>query len=356
MELNIISSDFWKNKKIFLTGNTGFKGSWTSMFLNYLGAKVYGFSLAPNTKPSLFNILNLNEVVQYQEGNINDYDLLNKNMVEVNPDIVIHMAAQPLVRASYIDPLETFRTNVIGTSNVLQSARFCESVKVILNVTTDKCYENKEDGKAFMESDTLGGHDPYSSSKACSELVTDSFRKSYFNNIGVGVATARAGNVIGGGDWSEDRLIPDVIRQVYENENLSIRNPKATRPWQHVFEPILGYLILIEKLYESNLEYSTSFNFGPEESNVLTVKQILDLAKEKNNLINYDIDVNEHAHEAELLMLDINKAKKHLSWRPKMSIDDTILATLSWYENYYQSNEIYEYSEQAVKKFIKGAS
>lgn len=353
MEINRINCSFWKNKKVFLTGNTGFKGSWTTMFLNYLGAKVYGFSLAPNTQPTLYKILDLNNVVKFQEGDINDYHLLKKSMIDADPDIVIHMAAQPLVRASYTAPLKTFNTNVIGTCNVLEAARFCKSVKAVLNITTDKCYENKEDGKAFKESDALGGHDPYSSSKACSELVTESFRKSYFNEMGVGIATARAGNVIGGGDWSDDRLIPDSVRQIYEGKNLRIRNPNAVRPWQHVFEPVLGYLLLIEKLYE-NVEYSTSFNFGPEESNVLTVQQILELTKLENNKLNYVIDSNEHAHEAKLLMLDINKAKNNLSWKPKMSIDETVSETISWYKNYYESCEMLKYSNKKVEKFIEG--
>jgi len=354
MGLNLINNNFWKNKKIFLTGNTGFKGSWMTMFLNHLGAEIYGFSLAPHTKPSLFDVLNLDKIAHSKQGDINNYSELKNSMVEADPEIIIHMAAQPLVRKSYTYPLETFNTNIVGTANVLDAARSCKSVKAILNITTDKCYENNEDGRTFKETDALGGHDPYSNSKACSELVTDSYRKSYFENVSVGIATARAGNVIGGGDWSEDRLIPDVIRQIYEGHKLKIRNPNAIRPWQHVFEPILGYLILIEKLYENCKEHSTSYNFGPEETNVLTVKQILDLAKKSLNQVDYEIDQNNDMHEAKLLMLDIKKAKQKLSWKPKMSMDKTLFSTLSWYSSYYESKAIFDYSKEAVEEFING--
>ena len=345
----------YKGKKIFITGNTGFKGSWMSCWLQKLGAEVAGYSLPPNTVPNHFNLLNSDYKTFFED--VRDLETLSKAMSEFKPDIVFHLAAQPLVRYSYQNPVETYSTNVMGTINVMEVARFCDSVKAIVVVTTDKCYENVEQNKGYVETDRMGGFDPYSSSKGCAELAVSSYRNSFFNlkdysnKHQILLASARAGNVIGGGDWSLDRLIPDVIKSAIKNEKTSIRYPKATRPWQHVLEPISGYLMLGEHLLNGEKDFAGAWNFGPEEDDVLSVVEVLDIAKNIWDKIDYLVDKkNKHFHEAGLLSLNNNKAKSSLGWTPKWSNEISIKNTIEWYKEYYHSNQII--TENQLNQYI----
>jgi CDP-glucose 4,6-dehydratase len=340
MNLNI-----YKGKKVFLTGHTGFKGSWMAYWLQYLGAEVVGYSLQPNTKPNHFELLELEMDSHF--NNICDLEKLQKAIIVSNPDIIFHLAAQPLVRYSYQHPIETFQTNVIGTANVLEAARNCESVKAIIVITTDKCYENLEQHKGYVETDKMGGFDPYSSSKGCAELVVNSYRNSFFNLKDFNtkhqtlLASARAGNVIGGGDWSLDRLIPDLIKGALIGKNTLIRYPKSTRPWQHVLDPIFGYLMLGEKLLNSKIDFASAWNFGPEENEILSVEQVLEFSKNIWNKINFEFEsVNKHPHEAGLLSLNIDKAKNILGWSPNWNNVKSITKTIEWYKEFYTSKKL----------------
>lgn len=325
---------FWKNKKIFLTGHTGFKGSWMSLWLLKAGAQLTGYSLGLPTKPSLFEELDIAKDMKSIFADIRDLEKVKKSVIEIKPDIVIHMAAQPLVRYSYQEPVETYMTNVMGTVNLFEAVRASGNVKAILNVTSDKCYENQEREAGYKEFDPMGGYDPYSSSKGCAELVTSAYRKSFFEREGVGLASGRAGNVIGGGDWASDRLVPDIVRSVLNNEKLIIRNPKATRPWQHVLEPVGGYLHLTEKLYLGGKSYAEGFNFGPAKSDHCDVENIiLKMNKHWNNKINYEIvKSDKKLHEAHLLSLDCLKAEAKLNWKPRWHLDHALKATVNWNE------------------------
>ena len=269
-------NNIYKGKKVFLTGHTGFKGSWLALWLTKLGAKVCGYSLEPNTTPSMFEELNIKDYIEKSIiGDILDYEFLNNSIKDFQPDIIFHLAAQPLVRLSYFEPIQTYKTNVIGTLNVLEASRNCKSVKAFVNVTTDKCYENKEIEQGYKEDDPMGGYDMYSSSKGCVEILSSSFRRSFLQEENsMAMATARAGNVIGGGDWALDRLIPDCIRSINKEIDIEIRNPVAVRPWQHVLEPLSGYLLLGQKLLEDGQKYAEGFNFGPNEESVLTVAEV----------------------------------------------------------------------------------
>lgn len=337
--------DCYKGKKVFLTGHTGFKGSWMAMLLTKLGAEVTGYSLAPSTNPSHYELLQLDIKSHYND--ICHFEILQKALLEAKPDIIFHLAAQPLVRYSYKYPIETYQTNVLGTIHVLEAARYCESVKSIVVVTTDKCYENLEQNKGYIETDRMGGYDPYSSSKACAELAVSSYRNSFFNKNtykqthNTLLATARAGNVIGGGDWNDDRLIPDIIRATITGQTTAIRYPNATRPWQHVLEPILGYLQLGDHLYKGDIEFAEAWNFGPEENEVLTVSEVLEMAKSTWDKIEYYVDTEkQHFHEANLLSLNINKAKTKLGWKPKWSNSESIKHTIDWYRAYYEEGKL----------------
>jgi CDP-glucose 4,6-dehydratase len=324
-----MKNKFWKNKKVFLTGHTGFKGSWLSLWLTSLGAEVTGYALAPETEPNLFGLCRIERLVRSRIADIRDRKLLSKTLKSARPEIVIHLAAQPLVRLSYKQPVETFSTNVMGTVNILEAVRQCSSVKAVVNVTTDKVYENKFGVRSleFREEDRLGGYDPYSSSKACSELVAQAYQRSY----GLNVATARAGNVIGGGDWAADRLVPDFIRAMLKGKKLMIRNPRAVRPWQHVLEPLHGYLLLAESLYRHPGKYASAWNFGPEKKDA---KPVAYLAKELCALwgeASYSLDTGRHPHESGFLLLDAGKAKKELGWRPKWSLDQALERIVAWH-------------------------
>lgn len=348
--------NIYKNKKVFLTGHTGFKGSWLALWLNQLGAKVCGYSLAPNTVPSMFNVLGIeNKIEKSVIGDILDNITLEKTMSEFEPDIVFHLAAQPLVRLSYSEPVLTYKTNVIGTLNVLEAARKCKSVKVFVNVTTDKCYENKEINRGYKEDEPMGGHDMYSSSKGCVEIMSSSYRRSFLQNDDTyAMATARAGNVIGGGDWALDRLIPDCIRAINNNEKIEIRNPIAVRPWQHVLEPLSGYLLLGEKLLTDGEKYAEGFNFGPNEDSVLKVADVAQKVIDFYGKGEVVIHKKDNLHEAGLLMLNIEKAKKVLNWSPVYTPNQAIEKTVEWYKHFYANDtDMYYFTLNQISEYTK---
>lgn len=335
----------YQGKKVLITGNTGFKGSWMANWLVKMGAIVKGYSLHPTTNPSHFKLLN-NEYQTFFE-NINDLDAFKKVLNDFEPEIVFHLAAQPLVRYSYSNPIETFQTNFIGTLNVLEAVRLNENIKAVVIVTTDKCYENLEQVKGYLESDRMGGFDPYSCSKGCAELLVNSYRNSFFNSKKYMlehrtlVASARAGNVIGGGDWSTDRLIPDIIRSTVEGKITDIRNPKSTRPWQHVLEPISGYFHLGVKLLAGDVDFAEAWNFGPEENQCLSVNEVLEKSRNYWSDINYEFKIDKNnVHEAVLLSLNIDKAKSKLNWQPRWDNEITIQRTILWYKNFYLNGVI----------------
>lgn len=352
-----MNSGFWKSKNILLTGHTGFKGSWLSLWLQRLGANVIGYSLPPPTKPNLFEIAKVAEGMTSIMGDIRDLSSLMIAIEEHTPEIIIHMAAQSLVRYSYNNPVETYATNVMGTVNVLEASRHSESVKVILNVTSDKCYNNKEWLWGYREIEQLGGNDPYSSSKGCAELVTAAYRNSYFHikNLSrrnVAVATARAGNVIGGGDWSKDRLIPDIMNAFMGNRPVVIRNPDATRPWQYVLDPLNGYLLLIEQLWNNGQEFADAWNFGPNDDNA---KPVSWLADQLGNLwgegARWKLVKEEHLKEANSLKLDSTKAKTQLGWTSKLSLPSALKWIVEWYRGYEQNKNMRYLSEVQIKRF-----
>jgi CDP-glucose 4,6-dehydratase len=331
-----INPDFWVGKRIFLTGHTGFKGSWLAFWLTRLGAQVTGYALPPATKPNLFSILEIAKDVDSHQGDVRDLHHLTSTMKSARPDIVIHMAAQALVRQSYVSPVETYATNVMGTVNLLESIRSVETVRVTINITSDKCYENREWPWGYRESDAMGGHDPYSSSKGCAELVTAAYRSSFFSSFceperRIALASARAGNVIGGGDWSPDRLIPDVFRAIESGNSVKIRNPLAVRPWQHVLEPLHGYLMLAENLWHEGHSFAEGWNFGPEESGCRPVGEIVaKLCSLWGESAHWEIDHRTQPHEAQMLRLDIAKSRQRLRWQPKWSLDEALRNTVSW--------------------------
>lgn len=348
----MIDKSFWKGKRVFLTGHTGFKGSWLSLWLKELGAEVYGYSLAPEVSRSLFEVCSIASQINSKIADVRDLKTLQKAMSDSNPEIVIHMAAQPLVRRSYHQPVETYSTNVMGTVNVLEAARNCSGIKAIINVTTDKVYENKELDVPFKEEDRLGGFDPYSNSKACSELVTASYRSSFFDSLGVKVVTARAGNVIGGGDWSEDRLVPDIIRAYEKNEAVSIRSPGAIRPWQHVLESLSGYLALAQHLYQENNQYIHSWNFGPGTEDFMTVGDIVEVIKKDLPHLGITFEIGKaDLHEAKILKLDNSLAKSNLDWSSQWSARTAVYKTFEWYEEYLKGKEPLDLSLSQIREF-----
>ncbi len=347
-------NNIYAGKRVFLTGHTGFKGSWLALWLTSLGAKVCGYSLAPNTNPSMFNALDIEHKIEKSIiGNILDEKILEKSILEFQPDIVFHLAAQPLVRLSYHEPILTYQTNVIGTLNVLDSALCCPSVKAFVNITTDKCYENKEVNRGYKEDEPMGGYDMYSSSKGCVEIMSSSFRRSFLQEDGTyAMATARAGNVIGGGDWAEDRLIPDCVRYINAGEKIEIRNPIAVRPWQHVLEPLSGYLLLGKKLLEDGKKYAEGFNFGPNEDSVLRVAEVAEKACKYYDKGEVVVHKRDNLHEANLLMLNIEKAEKVLGWTPTYTADEAIKNTIEWYKHFYAEDiDMYEFTMAQIKEY-----
>jgi len=349
---------FYKNKNVFITGHTGFKGSWLSIWLEYLGANVTGLSNGIKTEEDVFCLSNISSRINDEAGDITECKHFKSKLQNAQPEIVFHLAAQPLVRYSYEDPYSTYLTNVIGTLNVMEAIRSCESVKSVIIVTTDKCYKNNEWVWGYRENDVLGGHDPYSSSKACCEILVDSYRKSFFKNNSreagkIGIATVRAGNVIGGGDWAKDRIIPDCIRSIQEGKSIQIRNPHATRPWQHVLEPLGGYLLLAMKLYEEPDKYSEAFNFGPETESVVEVGTIVKKICQYYGKGSWEYLNKEHmVHEANLLNLDINKSKYRLNWRPAWDIEEALHKTVEWYKH-YKDTDVYDLCIKQIIEYQK---
>ncbi len=352
---------FWQGKRVLLTGHTGFKGSWLSLWLQTLGAQVTGYALAPPTNPSLFEAAKVGEGMTSVIGDIRDLAHLNEAFAEHKPEIVIHMAAQSLVRYSYIEPVETYSTNVMGTVNLLEAVRGTNAVKAVVNVTSDKCYENREWVWGYRENEAMGGYDPYSNSKGCAELVTAAYRNSYFHpekykTHGVAVASARAGNVIGGGDWAEDRLIPDIMRAITQGKPANIRNPHAIRPWQHVLEPLSGYLLLAQKLYEENAAYAEGWNFGPNDEDAKPVQWIVErLTKSWGEGASWVLDEDDHPHEAHYLKLDCSKAKTRLDWHPHWSLTQTLEKIIEWHKHAQKGVEMRSKSLEQIIEFMKGA-
>lgn len=331
-------NNFYKGRRVLVTGHTGFKGSWLSLWLTELGAIVTGVGLDPATIPNHWDILQLN--IEDNRLDIRNSEALKKIFIKADPEIVFHLAAQPLVRRSYKDPIETWSTNVLGTINVLEACRKCPNLKTIVVVTTDKCYENQEWLWGYRENDRLGGHDPYSASKAGAELVAASYRLSFFNQPGSPLlATARAGNVIGGGDWSEDRLIPDVVRSVKNGEILFIRSPQSTRPWQHVLESLSGYLLLAQRLFEEGKTYADAWNFGPGQEGNQNVAKVISLMKESWPAIDWQHDNSVQPHEASLLQLDSTKAMQKLKWQPVWSFSEGICETAKWFKTHMETGK-----------------
>ena len=346
--------DIYKNKRVFITGHTGFKGSWLSIWLSSLGAEVCGYSLEPDTNPSMFKELEIHKkLARSVVGDILDNVKLEKTINDFEPEIIFHLAAQPLVRLSYMEPLLTYKTNVIGTLNVLEAARKCLSVQAFVNVTTDKCYENLEQDKPYNEEDRLGGYDMYSSSKACVEIMSSSYRRSFLQgDDSYLMAAARAGNVIGGGDWALDRIIPDCVRAVNSGVDIEIRNPVAVRPWQHVLEPLSGYLMLGERLLNGEKNFASAFNFGPEPSNVLTVAELAGRFVELYGRGRVIVGEKSPLHEAGLLMLSIEKAKKVLGWQPQYDTQTALQKTVDWYKNFYNGADMFNFTINQIKDYV----
>ncbi len=351
-------SDFYKGKKVLITGHTGFKGSWLSLVLKQFGAYVYGYALTPPSTPSLYVEANIDSIITSYIGDIRDYSNLLRVLNEVKPEIVIHMAAQALVRESYLNPIETYSVNVMGTVNLFEAIRHCSSIKAVVNVTSDKCYENKEWAWGYRENEPMGGYDPYSCSKGCSELITSSFRKSFFNPTDYDkhhllIASARVGNVIGGGDWATDRLIPDFIRSITLGENLKIRNPQAIRPWQHVLEPLCGYLMLAEKLYCGKDKFADSWNLGPEDLDAKNVEWVSSrICQLWNDNVSFKIEDKLNPHEANYLKLDCSKAKAILGWTPKWNIETTLEKVVEWYKAFYNHQNAHTMCEHQIKEYF----
>lgn len=346
--------DFYKGKKVFVTGHTGFKGSWLTLWLKSMGAEVLGYSLEPNTQPSMFEELRIYGQCRNEFGNILDFKKLLSAMKQFKPEIVFHLAAQPIVRLSYSEPIMTYETNVIGSLNVLEAAKQCGSVVSFVNITTDKCYENKEVARGYKEDEPMGGYDMYSSSKGCVEIMSSSFRRSFLQGSdGYAMATARAGNVIGGGDWAADRLIPDCVRYINEGKQIEIRNPIAVRPWQHVLEPLSGYLLLGQKLFEDGKKYAEGFNFGPNEDSVLKVAEVAQKVVEYYGKGEVIVHKRDDLHEANLLMLNIEKAEKVLGWKPTYSADKAIEKSVEWYKNFYENKEqdMFEFTLNQISEY-----
>jgi len=325
--------NFWHRKRVLVTGHTGFKGSWLCLWLQSIGATLRGIALDPPTTPALFDVARVAEGMEHRIVDIRNFTAVKAQMDEFQPEIIIHMGAQPLVRYSYQEPIETYATNVMGTVHVLEAARHAGSVKAVINVTTDKCYENHEWVWGYRENEPMGGHDPYSSSKGCSELVTSAYRRSFYESAGIALASARAGNVIGGGDWAEDRLMPDILRALEKKKPVVIRYPAATRPWQHVLEPLCGYLQLAEKLYQNDNAYSGAWNFGPNDEDTKPVEWIVEQMITKwGQDASWQKDANSQPYEANFLKLDISKAKSQIGWSPKWSLEHALESIVYWHQ------------------------
>jgi CDP-glucose 4,6-dehydratase len=349
LEMNL---KFWVGKKVLITGHTGFKGSWLSLWLQSLGANLTGLALEPPTSPNMFEIANVGEGMKSYLVDIRDFNAVEQVVLEVRPEIVIHMAAQPLVRYSYRNPVETYATNVMGTVHLLEALRKQGGAKAVVNVTSDKCYENKEWVWGYREDEPMGGHDPYSSSKGCVELVSNAYRKSFLQEAGIAMATARAGNVIGGGDWALDRLVPDILRALEAYEPVLIRNPHATRPWQHVLEPLSGYLLLAQRLYENGQNDAEGWNFGPSDEDAKPVQWIVErFCQVWGNGATWTRQPGEHPHEANFLKLDISKAKKRLEWGPRWSLDTALFHITQWHQAWLAGEDMRTFTLKQISTY-----
>jgi CDP-glucose 4,6-dehydratase len=333
MEELVIRREFWAGKRVLVTGHTGFKGSWLALWLSMLGARVSGYALEPATEPALWPLLGLRGEVDSVIADVRDAAAVGRTVAQVRPQLIFHLAAQSLVRPSYEDPVGTFATNVMGTVHVLDAARRCAETQAVVVVTSDKCYDNRETGQAYRETDPMGGRDPYSSSKGCAELVTSAYRQSFFGS-GAAVASARAGNVIGGGDWSAERLLPDLVRAAQRGQAAAIRNPNATRPWQHVLEPLAGYLMLAEGLVRDSAKLAGSWNFGPDEADAVPVEAVANaVTAQWGPPAAWRATTGEHPHEARYLKLDSSKARSQLGWKPRLALRDALAWTVQWYKD-----------------------
>ena len=345
-------TDFWKGKKVLVTGHTGFKGSWLCLWLQSLGAEVTGYALAPPSNPSLFEEAKVAQGMVSLHGDIRNPEQMNLAVARFQPEVVIHMAAQSLVRHSYQNPVETYATNVMGTVNVLEAVRQTASVRAAVIVTSDKCYENREWVWGYRENEAMGGYDPYSNSKGCAELVTSAYRQSFFRDGSAAVASARAGNVIGGGDWAADRLVPDMVRAVADRRPVSIRNPHAIRPWQHVLEPLSGYLLLAQKLYEDGTAYAEGWNFGPREDDARPVQWIADqFTGLWGEGASWVLDGAEHPHEAHYLKLDCSKARMRLDWQPKWSLETSLRKIVAWQKAHLRNQDMRTFTLEQILEF-----
>lgn len=357
--------EIYRNRRVLITGHTGFKGSWLSLWLAELEAKVIGYSLEPPTEPNLFEAINLKDKITHIIGDVRDEKHLIAIFEKYQPEFVFHMAAQPLVRLSYKDPKLTYETNVIGTVNVLEAVRKTESIRVCNIVTSDKCYENREWVYGYRETDAIGGYDPYSSSKGCAELVTSAYMRSFFNlegygkNHNVALSSVRAGNVIGGGDWGEDRIIPDCVRALSQKNEIVVRNPQATRPWQYVLEPLSGYLLLGALMYEGGTKYSSAWNFGPNDESIITVEELVKLVIKYGNSGSYTTDTSNQPHEAGILKLDASKARALLGWTQIYDVYKAVEKTINWYKNFYKcmrKEELYEFTVKEILEYVNRMS
>ena len=341
MNQGIVDPAFWRGKRVLLTGHTGFKGGWLSLWLQQLGAQVQGLALAPPAGDNLFDAARVGEGMASTLGDIRDLAVVCGAMDAFRPEIVIHMAAQPLVRLSYAQPVETYATNVMGTVHVLEAVRRTPGVRVVVNVTTDKCYENREWAWGYREDEPLGGHDPYSNSKGCAELVSSAYRRSFFQQGGPALATARAGNVIGGGDWATDRLVPDILRAFEKGEPVVIRNPQSTRPWQHVLEPLSGYLVLAQCLWGDAAAFAGAWNLGPRDEDARPVQWIVErLAQLWGGEATWHLDGGEHPHEAHFLKLDISKARARLGWQPRWHLPEALEHIVTWHRAWHAGADV----------------
>lgn len=354
-----MNTAFWHGKKVFLTGHTGFKGGWLSLWLQSMGAKVTGFALQAPTDPSLFEVANVAQGMTSIIGDIREAASLSKAMRDAAPDIVIHMAAQPLVRYSYANPVETYSTNVMGTVHLLEAVRQTPSVRAVVNVTSDKCYDNKEWVWGYRENEPMGGFDPYSNSKGCAELVASTYRNSFFNPAKysehkVALASVRAGNVIGGGDWAADRLIPDILRAISDNKPVVIRSPHAIRPWQHVLEPLSGYLLLAQRLYEQGVAYAEGWNFGPNDEDAKPVQWIVErLTQQWGEGASWQLDDGDHPHEAHYLKLDCSKAKMRLDWQPRWQLAHTLEMIVAWQRAWLAKQDMRSFTLKQIEQYDK---
>jgi CDP-glucose 4,6-dehydratase len=351
-----MQADFWRGKRVLITGHTGFKGGWLTLWLHQLGSVVSGFSLAPPSVPNLFSVAGLAGCVASQTGDIADFPALLDCVRRVEPDVIFHLAAQSLVRASYSDPVGTFRTNVLGTVHVMEAARLVGSARCIVSVTSDKCYENRETSVPYRETDPMGGHDPYSTSKGCAELVATAYRRSFFERSEterpIGLATVRAGNVVGGGDWGADRLVPDCMRALLAGAKPVIRNPTATRPWQHAFEPLSGYLLLAELLWERPGDFAGGYNFGPCDQDIQPVRWIVErLCASWSSDAGYEVQNQAGPHEAHTLRLDSTLARKKLGWKSRLQLADALDMTVEWFRAYQAGCPMLDFSMRQLENY-----